>query len=145
MTPGRAVAGAALAAALALGGCASTSMSAAEVQVPVLLGPVPCIGCVAKERRAAAMPVAHLEGRDSAFMFFVPLPRGGWGAARDDQTGISPDRLLLGTSCRADVQLSNVRAQAWMFSLPIFFYEVDTSVEADATQVVVPGAACASP
>jgi hypothetical protein len=142
---GPSVARAALVLALALGGCASTAMSAADVHVPVLLGPIPCIGCVAETRQPASMPVARLEARDTAFMFFVPLAPNGWGSAGDDQTGISPDRLLFGTSCLADIQLSNIRARAWMFSLPIFFYAVDTSVRADATQVVVPGASCASP
>ena len=131
--------------ALVASGCASTSMSAAEVDVPVLLGPIPCIGCAAEKRQPAAMPVAHLEGRDSAFMFFLPVPPQGWGAASDVQAGISPDRLLFGTSCLSDIQLSNLRARAWMFSLPIFFYAVDTSVQAEATQIVVPGASCASP
>jgi hypothetical protein len=130
---------------LVVGGCTSTSITAAEVRVPVLLGPVPCIGCAAERRQPAAMPAAHLEGRESTFLFFVPLPPRGWASASDDQAGISPDRLLFGTSCLVDIQLSNVRARAWMFSLPIFFYEVDTSVQADATQVVVPGASCASP
>ncbi len=131
--------------ALLLGGCVSTSMTAAEVRVPVLLGPVPCIGCAAEKRQPAAMPVAHLAGSESAFMLFLPLPPRGWTFADDSQAGISADRLLFGTSCQADIQLSNLRAEAWMFSLPLFFYQEATSVDAEATQVVVPGASCASP
>jgi hypothetical protein len=130
---------------LLLGGCVSSVMSAAEVRVPLLLGPVPCIGCGAKQRPPAPMPVAHLAGRESAFMLFLPVPPHGFAAGEDSQPGVSPDRLLFGTSCLADLQLSNLRAQAWMFSLPVFFYQVRTSVEAEATQVVVPGASCVAP
>jgi hypothetical protein len=134
-----------LVAALALGGCVSTSMSAAEVRVPVLLGPVLCIGCGAEQRQPAAMPVAHIAGRERAYMFFLPVPPWGIGVAGDNQLGISADRLLVWTSCQADLQLSNLRAQAWMLSLPIFFYVEDTAVEAEATQVIVPGASCVAP
>jgi hypothetical protein len=120
-------------------------MTAAEVRVPVLLGPVPCIGCAEAKRQPAPMPVAHLAARDSAVMLILPLPPQGWGFADDRQPGISADRLLFGTSCLHDMQLANLRARAWMVSLPIFFYQVDTSVEAEGIEVVVPGASCASP
>ncbi|HVV52610.1 MAG TPA: hypothetical protein VHO06_23290 [Polyangia bacterium] len=133
-----------LAVALSLG-CISTSMTAGEVRVPVLLGPVPCIGCRAERRRPAAMPVAEVGGRERAYMLFLPLPPSGLGVADDRQLGISADRLLFGTSCRADLQLSNVRAEAWMLSLPIFYYDLNASVTAEATQVVVPGASCGPP
>jgi hypothetical protein len=134
-----------LAVALGLAGCASTAMTAAEVRVPVLLGPVPCIGCAAEKRQPAAMPVAHLGARDSPFMLFIPILPQGATYSDDRHGGVSADRLLFGTSCLHDLQLANLRARAWMLSLPIFFYLVDTSVEADGTEVVVPGASCASP
>jgi hypothetical protein len=120
-------------------------MTGAEVRVPILLGPIPCIGCAAEKRQPAPMPVAHLAARDSAIMLILPLPPQGWGFADDRQQGVSADRLLFGASCLHDVQLSNLRAQAWMFSLPIFFYQVDAAVEAEGTEVVVPGASCALP
>ncbi len=130
---------------LLLGGCVSTSMSAAEVRVPVLLGPVPCIGCAAEKRQPAAMPVAHLGGLENAYMVFLPVPPNGLLIHDDSQLGVSADRLLFWAPCRTDVQLSNLRAQAWMLTLPFLFYQVQTSVEAEATQVVVPGASCAVP
>jgi hypothetical protein len=140
MGPRRALA--TVATALVLGGCVSTSLSATEVRVPVLLGPVPCIGCGPEKRQQAAIPVAHLGGPETAFMLFLPVPPSGWGIADDSQLGISADRLLFGTSCQADLQLSNLHARAWMLSLPLLFYYVNTSVEGDATQVIVPGASC---
>jgi hypothetical protein len=78
-------------------------------------------------------------------MVFLPVPPNGLLLHDDSQMGVSADRLLFWSPCQADLQLSNLRAQAWMLSLPLLFYKVSASVEAEATQVVVPGASCASP
>jgi hypothetical protein len=123
--------------ALAFGGCASTSMSAAELRVPVLLGPVPCIGCTAGARLSAPTPLAHIAGRRRVYAFLLRIED-------DRQLGISADRLLYWTPCHDDLQLSNLRAHAWQILVPLFVYIYDVSVAADATEVVVPGAACPS-
>jgi hypothetical protein len=132
-------------AAGALGGCSSTSISAAEVRVPVLFGPVPCIGCTAEVRLPAPMPLAHIVGRRRFYAFFVPLAGPGLGIADDTQRGISADRLLAWTPCLDDLQLSNVRAHSWQVTVPFLVYIYDVLVDADATEVLVPKASCASP
>jgi hypothetical protein len=139
------LAAAGVALAFASGGCASTSMSAAELRVPVLLGPVPCIGCTAGARLAAPAPLARIAGRRRVYAFFLPVPPGGVQIADDSQLGISADRLLYWTPCHDDLQLSNLRAHAWQITVPFLVYVYDVSVAADATEVVVPGAACPSP
>jgi len=135
----------ALAAASTFGGCSSTSLSAAEVRVPVLLGPVPCIGCAAGARLPAPMPLAHVVGRRRSYAFFLPLPGRGLGIADDAQLGISADRLLAWTPCLDDLQLSKVSAHSWQVTVPFLVYVSDVFVEADATEVLVPGASCPSP
>jgi hypothetical protein len=133
----------ALAAALTFAGCSSTSLSAAEVRVPVLLGPVPCIGCVAEARQSAPMPLARVAGRRRFYAFFLPvLP---FGFADDNQLGISADRLLGWTPCLDDLQLSNVSAHSWQVTVPFLAYVYDVFVAADATEVIVPGASCPLP
>ena len=141
------VAGVALALTLAAvsGGCSSTSLSAAELRVPVLLGPVPCIGCAAEVRQPAPTPLARVVGRRRFYMFFLPLPGPGLGVADDSQLGISADRLLAWTPCFDDLQLSNVSAHSWQVTVPFLVYIYDVLVEADATEVTVPGASCPSP
>jgi hypothetical protein len=130
--------------AVVFGGCVSTSMSAAEVRVPVLLGPVPCIGCADTPRLPAALPVTEVAGEARAFGVFMPVGSGlGWGEAND--LGISADRLLFWTPCGDDIRLSNLRAHAWQFTVPLFSYFYDVSVKADAATVLVPGASCPSP
>ena len=118
-------------------------MCAAEVRVPVLLGPVPCLGCAADTRLRAALPVTGVAGEARAFGVFIPLGDGvGWGEAND--VGISADRLLFWTPCQADIQLSNLRAHAWQLTVPLFSYFYDVSVKADAATELVPGASCPS-
>jgi len=130
--------------AVTFGACVSTSMSAAEVRVPVLLGPVPCIGCAADTRIPAALPVTEVAGEARAFGVFLPIGRGvGWGEAND--LGISADRLLFWTPCADDIRLSNLRAHAWQLTIPLFSYFYDVSVRADAATALVPGASCPSP
>jgi hypothetical protein len=132
----------ALTSTVTFGGCVSTSMSAAEVRVPVLLGPVPCIGCAAEARLPAPMPTARVVGRRRSYSFWIPpFP---FGFADDSQLGISADRLLAWTSCLHDLQLSDVRAHSWQVTVPLLFYIYDVFIEADATEVSVPGASCPS-
>jgi len=119
-------------------------MSAAEVRVPVLLGPVSCIGCTADTRMRVALPVTEVAGEARAFGVFIPIGYGvGWGEAND--LGISADRLLFGTPCADDIRLSNLRAHAWQLTVPLLAYSYDVWVKADAATVLVPGASCPSP
>ena len=136
--------GFALALSVGFSGCSSTSLSAAEVRVPVLLGPVPCIGCTARARLPAPMPLARVVGRRRFYAFFILLGPG-LGIADDTQRGISADRLLAWTPCLDDLQLSNVGAHSWQVTVPFLVYVYDVFVEADATEVIVPGASCPSP
>ena len=132
--------GLALAFPVGFSGCSSTSLSAAEVRVPVLLGPVPCIGCATGTRSPAPMPLAHVVGRRRFYSFWIPpYP---WGIADDTQRGISADRLLGWTPCLHDLQLSKLSAHSWQLTVPFIVYIYDVLVEADATEVIVPGASC---
>jgi len=116
------------------------SLSAAELRVPVLLGPVPCIGCAAETRLPAPPPAVRIEGRRRVYAFFLVD-----GITDDSQPGISADRLLYWTPCRDDLQLSNLRAHAWQITVPLLVYIYDLSITADAAEVVVPSATCPSP
>jgi hypothetical protein len=132
----------AVASAGTFAGCSSTSLSTAELRVPVLLGPVPCMGCGPAERLPAPAPLAPVAGRRRFYAFFIPgLP---WGFADDNQPGISADRLLYWTPCLDDLQLSNVSAHSWQVTVPFLVYIYDVLVEADAIEVLVPGASCPS-
>ena len=134
----------ALTSTVVFGGCVSTSMSAAAVRVPVLLGPVPCIGCAADTGLRPALPVSHIAGEARAFGVFIPIGYGvGWGEAND--LGISADRLLFWTPCLDDIRLSTLRAHAWQLTVPLLSYFYDVSVEAEAATVAVAGASCPLP
>ncbi len=121
-------------------------MSAAEVRVPVLFGPVPCIGCTAASRAPAAAPISHVANGEAAvgILLFIITPLGivPASAGETESRAISPDRLLYWTPCHDDIQLNNLRARAWGATVPIFYFQYEILVEADATAVVVPGASC---
>jgi hypothetical protein len=108
--------------------------------VPVLLGPVPCIGCGPTVRLPASAPLAPIAARRRFYDFFFPSYL--WGLADDTQLGVSADRLLYWTPCRDDLQLSNVSAHSWQITVPFLIYIYDVLVEGDATEVLVPGASC---
>jgi hypothetical protein len=132
--------------ALVFTGCVSTSMSAAELRVPVLLGPVPCIGCAAASRAPSVAPGSHVASGDSArgiFLFLItPLGIVPTSAGESHSLGISLDRLLYWTRCGNDIRLSNLRARAWQTTVPIFYFQYEVAIEAEAAEVVVTGESC---
>jgi hypothetical protein len=130
--------GLALAVAPTLAGCASTSLAASETRVPVLLGPVPCIGCAAA--RPPIGPTFPVSGRGAEIVVGV---LHGWDDAY--QPGVSLDRVFYGTPCADDIRLAKVRARAWQLTIPILFYWSEASVDADATLVPSPGGTCTGP
>jgi hypothetical protein len=127
-------------------GCVSTSMSAAQLRVPVLLGPVPCLGCAAVSRAPSAAPVSHVASGDAAlgiFLFLVtPVGIVPTSAGERESLGISPDRLLYWTRCGNDLQLSNLRVRAWQATVPIFYFQYEVAIEADAAEMAVTGGSC---
>jgi hypothetical protein len=130
---------------LAATGCASTTLSGSDLRVPVLLGPVPCIGCGPQARSPAAMPVTRVAAEASESYLFIPTPGGPFRIGDASQPGVSPDRVFFGAPCDQDVQLSALRAHAWQVTIPLLYYRSDEAVEATATHMLVPGASCPSP
>jgi hypothetical protein len=132
--------------ALVFAGCVSTSMSAAQLKVPVLLGPVPCLGCAAAPPAPPAAPVSHVASGGAAlgFLLFLITPLGivPTSAGESESLGISLDRLLYWTRCGNDIRLSNLRARAWQATVPIFYFQYEVAIEADAAETAVTGGSC---
>ena len=132
--------------ALVFAGCVSTSMSATKLRVPVLLGPVPCIGCAAASPAPSAAPVSHVASGDAArgiFLFLItPVGIVPTSAGDSESHGISLDRLLYWTRCGYDIRLSNLRVRAWQATVPIFYFQYDVAIEAEAAEKAVTGESC---
>jgi hypothetical protein len=136
-------------AASAAFGCASTTLGASESRVPVLLGPVPCIGCApgsAVRVTPASMP-ARAVRKDLSCPFCVPVPTGpGWAGNWDRGTAFKKHAEYLGApSCAGALQLTELHAKAWTFAIPPFFWYAVGEIAGDVTAVRTTEATCAAP
>jgi hypothetical protein len=141
-----ATAAAGVALALGFADCVSTSMSAAEVRVPVLFGAVPCIGCTAASQAPSAAPVSHVASGDAVrgILLFLITPVGivPTSAGESESLGISLDRLLYWARCGNDIRLSNLRVRAWQATVPIFYFQYEVAIEAEAAEMTVTRQPC---
>jgi hypothetical protein len=133
-----------IAVALAVGaaGCAMAGLGAPALRVPLLFGPVPCIGCGGASRAPTGAPVAHVEARPIG----RPLAPGASITIGSTRPETDANRLASSTPCRDDLQLASVRAHAFGVAvLGLNFGGWERTVEGDATPVSVPGASCPAP
>jgi hypothetical protein len=118
-------------------GCASVSMTAAEARAPIVLGPVGCIGCgIGAERpREGAWQTARARRR-------------AVGALTMMDSGNEKSRLfnrdLTTVPCAEDFQLSKLRATSWSVTIPILFYFMDLTIDAEVERTKVPNGSCLS-
>jgi hypothetical protein len=128
-----------LALASAALGCASTTLGGSEARVPVLLGPVPCIGCApgsATRVTPATMPAGSLR-KDLVCPFCVPLvPGPAYVGNWEHATAFKRHADYLGApGCGGALQLTSLRARAWTFAIPPFFWYTGNGVDGEVTAV----------
>jgi hypothetical protein len=117
-------------------------LDAPALRVPLLFGPVPCIGCSGASRAPTGAPVAHIEGRPHGHR----TPAGGGDRIGSTRPETDANRVLSATPCGDDLQLASVRAHAFGLSVLVLnFGGWERTVEGDATPVSVPGASCPAP
>jgi hypothetical protein len=127
----------ALVAALSAVGCGWATISAPGTRVPVLLGPVACIGCDPRPADPAARPaLPHRSSRRELVMF---VGHGSWEegtpiAVQTEYAGLDP--------CTEDLHLSELRAHTWSLDIPPFVFLSDFSIEARTTRSPVPRNEC---
>ena len=120
--------------------CASTTLGGSESRVPVLLGPVPCIGCApgsAVRVTPATMPAEALRN-DLVCPFCVTEPPSPTYVSSNWQHGTAFKRhadYLGAPACGGALQLTNLRARAWTFAVPPFFWFTDSQVRGDVTAI----------
>ena len=128
---------AALVAALTASGCGWATISAPGARVPVLLGPVACIGCDPRPADAAARPALpyHSSRREMvSFLGHQSWEEGTPFAVQTEYAGLDP--------CTEDLHLSELRAHTWSLNIPPFVFLSDFSIEARTTRTPVPRNAC---
>jgi hypothetical protein len=123
-------------------GCAVTSLTARNARVPVLVGPVACIGCP---------PVAPTGAEPAAFIADTVSHRSGYMASPFGQIdfGDSTDpRLNIESAasdpCVAEIHVTKLDARS--FAVTAFvFGEVAQTVTSAALVAPVPSGTCAAP
>src|SRR5262245_50414558 len=97
--------------ALLSAGCMTAALSAPRARVPILIGPVACIGCAAAPPPAVSDPAPIQDGATQYSMSGVnemPATSGGRYAKLDTKAEAAvPD------PCRGEVRLSRVSATAF--------------------------------
>ena len=141
----------AVAAACAALGCASATLGGSESRIPVLLGPVPCIGCApgtAVRVTPATMPAQALRNELVCLFCVAPAPIGGGGYVGKWEHGTAFKRhadYLGAPACGGALQLTSLRARVWTFAIPPFFWFTNSEVDADVTAVRAGEGRCAQP
>jgi hypothetical protein len=125
---GRAAAGLALVVLAAA--CAETRMSARGAHVPVLVGPVACIGCAAAPPPQPG-PVVVRDSASVRTWTGAPGPVNLWAQATVRPSLAGKADRLVGAACRGEARVTRLTARAFGVGALVYFdYLVQIDVEA---------------
>jgi hypothetical protein len=122
-------------------GCFSVTQTARHARVPVVLGPVTCVGCTPRPAPAAAVGAPSLQDSSAVWSYAYTVLKttvSGWGSVAsklDLKTYEARD------PCHQEVVLRDVEASAWGTYF-LFGYYAKASVEVTGDQVRVPAGSC---
>jgi hypothetical protein len=120
-------------------GCASTTQSARFSRAPVMVGPVPCVGCAARKEKPKGDPAFIDESGISSWAFST-------GFTTHSGFSIDPSKLNEKTAsvvdpCRAEVALREIRASAFgLWPLVVLYESSSTYLAGDFR--AVPNGSC---
>jgi hypothetical protein len=123
-------------------GCFSVTQTAHNARVPVMLGPVTCVGCSPRPAPPAAVGAPTVQDATSVWSYLIETlytTTTGWGSI--------PSRLDLKLyeardPCHQEVVLRDVEASSWAMNFVLFGYYAKSSVEVTGDQVRVPAGSC---
>lgn len=121
-------------------GCEATSMSAGHVPIPILIGPVRCIGC-----EPQAPPAGSVRIKDEArytYMIGGGVGVTTWSREAGRSTIARKAHAAVGKSCAGELRVLLLEASAFsVYALIFAMYQV--KVELVATPTVMPPEVCA--
>lgn len=120
-------------------GCASTTMSAADARVPVLLGPIPCIGCTAGSAETSAP--ASMVARSSARHYVCLLCPGSINSLESTSFTSEADHLGV-AACGGSLALSELQVETWTLSVPPFVLAHERTIDGEVRPVRMKSPAC---
>jgi len=125
---------------VSLGACATTDMTASEAPVPVLVGPVPCIGCPPTPTPPGPRinDATHRWGGSFVVPFFGDQEAH---TAKPPQIGMKAGQASPTDACRTDVRITRIAASSFGITAFVLF-SLEQRVEVDAGIVPVPNGNC---
>jgi hypothetical protein len=124
-------------------GCIMTTMTATSARVPVLLGPVRCIDCLAAPTPKVPAIASVTDAADHRSGYaWVPFLNGDVGFSADDPpvVGLKVDTLASDV-CKVDLRISRVNVRSTGLTA-LIVARVEQSVELEGDLLLVPDGAC---
>jgi hypothetical protein len=123
-------------------GCQATTMSAGSARMPVLIGPVACIGCAPSPTAAPPVTGAGMLVDSSSFKYMAAAYAWSW-------TRVQPKigrktQAVPADPCSVNVHVAGLRASAFGV-WALFFAMTSVEVEVHAIPMTVAGGSCYTP
>jgi hypothetical protein len=123
-------------------GCAMTTMTASSARVPVLVGPVACIGCSVASSPALphGAPISDRTHNRYGHMWLPYLGDGGFFGASPPQIDLKSE-LMAPDACKGEIRVSALRVES--FGVEAFLYgKAEQTVDLTGDVLGVPSGAC---
>jgi hypothetical protein len=127
---------------LSLAACTATAMTARNARVPVMVGPVACIGCAAAAPPAAppVAPIADAVGRRGGYLWLPFLGDVDFFGANGPEIDLKADSLAP-DACRTEIHLSKIGARSFGV-VALLYAKVEQSVNIAGEILSVPSGTC---
>ena len=122
-------------------GCGMTMMTASSARVPVLVGPVACIGCSAASSPGPhGAPISDSARSSYGHMWLPYLGDGGFSGASAPQLDLKAESMAP-DACKGEIRVSSIRVES--YGAEAFFYgKSEQDVDLTGEVLAVPGGVC---
>ena len=124
------------------GGCATTGMTASSARVPVLVGPVACIGCSAASSPELphGAPISDSARSSYGHVWLPYMGDGGFSGASPPQLDLKAESMAP-DPCKGEIRVSSIRVES--SGVEAFFYgKIEQAVDLTGEVLVVPTGVC---
>jgi hypothetical protein len=123
-------------------GCATTSMTARSARLPVLLGPVACIGCTAatSPQASTASPISDSVHNSGGYVLLPYLGNVGFFGANAPSIDLTAESMAP-DPCKAEVRVSGLNVES--FGVVAFVYaKSEQTVDLTGHVQILPSGTC---
>ena len=123
-------------------GCGMTTMTASSARVPVLVGPVACIGCsvASSPELPRGAPISDSTRSSYGHMWLPYLGDGGFSGASLPQLDLKAESMAP-DACKGEIRVSSIRVES--YGAEAFFYgKSEQAVDLSGEVLAVPSGVC---